>query len=278
MRGMKRIALQGRAVCATIHQPSIAIFNDFDRLLLLKRGGEVVFHGDLGEESCNLINFFERYSSTKPILPHENPATWMLTTIGAGSSAGNAFDYAASYARSKIRSECLEEIDALNAQAEDTNRVSYSSKYATSQATQRLLVFWRTVKIYFRSPQYNTTRVFVAGIVALLFSTVYATARVPKNEADMNSRVNSIYMSIIFLMVNSMNTVLSVFERERNMFYRHKAANMYRPGAFTIAFTCAEIPFILYASMIYSVLFYFISKFGGSFFILQFLCFNCLSH
>lgn len=43
MRGMKRIALSGRAICATIHQPSVAIFNGFDSLLLLKRGGEVVF-------------------------------------------------------------------------------------------------------------------------------------------------------------------------------------------------------------------------------------------
>lgn len=82
MRGMKRIASEGRAVCATIHQPSVAIFNGFDSLLLLKRGGEVVFHGELGHQSQNLIQYFERYDATPRIQPGENPATWMLTAIG----------------------------------------------------------------------------------------------------------------------------------------------------------------------------------------------------
>jgi len=214
MRGMKRIALQGRAVCATIHQPSIAIFDSFDRLLLLKRGGEVVFHGDLGEDSCNLINYFEQYPDTKPILPHENPATWMLTTIGAGSSGGGSFDYAGKYFESNLRSSCLSEIDAVHAKADDKNRVSFASKYATSNRTQQWQVYLRTATVYFRSPTYNATRVFVSGIVALLFSTVYAVQRVPQNESDMNSRVNSIFISVLFLMVNALNTVLAVFERE----------------------------------------------------------------
>lgn len=69
MRGLKRIALSGRAVCATIHQPSIAIFSSFDSLLLLKRGGEVVFHGELGENSQLLINYFEKYDRTPKIKP-----------------------------------------------------------------------------------------------------------------------------------------------------------------------------------------------------------------
>jgi len=75
MRGLKRIALSGRAICATIHQPSIAIFSDFDSLLLLKRGGEVVFCGELGDKSENLINYFENYDRTPRIQPGENPAT-----------------------------------------------------------------------------------------------------------------------------------------------------------------------------------------------------------
>jgi len=235
MRGMKRISLQGRAVCATIHQPSIAIFSDFDRLLLLKRGGEVVFHGSLGVDSSHLISYLQRYPETKPILPHENPATWMLTTIGAGSSGGVSFDYAASYAKSKLHADCLNEIEAVCARASENNVVSYPSEFATSSATQMCLVLYRTLKIYVRSPAYNSTRVFLAGVVALLFSTVYATQRVPTDESDMNSRVNSVYISVIFICVNSLNTVLAVFEKERNMFYHHKASKMYKSGAVLVS-------------------------------------------
>ncbi|GAX16151.1 hypothetical protein FisN_3Hh368 [Fistulifera solaris] len=199
MRGMKRIASEGRAVCATIHQPSVAIFNDFDSLLLLKRGGEVVFHGDLGQNSENLIRYFERYDATPRIQPGENPATWMLTAIA-----------------------------------------------------------------------YNLTRVMVSFLVAMLFASVYASQRVPKSESDMNSRVNSVFIATLFLCVNAQNTVLAVFEFERNMYYRHKAAGMYRPSAVAMAFTFCEIPFVLMTSTMYVIPFYFIMGFdvdAGKFFL-----------
>jgi ABC-type multidrug transport system ATPase subunit len=115
MRGMRRIADAGIAVVATIHQPSVAIFNDFDNLLLLKAGGETVFFGDLGKESCNLIEYLEGYDSTVPIRCGENPATWMLSCIGAGSAAiKDSFDYARAYANSKLATECIKKIDEYN--------------------------------------------------------------------------------------------------------------------------------------------------------------------
>jgi ABC-2 type transporter len=164
MRGLKRIALSGRAVCATIHQPSIAIFNDFDELLLLKRGGETVYFGELGENSSKLIHYLERYDSTPKIQPGENPATWMLTTIGAGSASSKKkpFDYVGSYAQSKLRAQCLERINQICTEAREENMVSFPSEFATSNKTQSITVLLRTMTVYFRSPNYNVTRVMVS--------------------------------------------------------------------------------------------------------------------
>eukprot|EP00596_Hydrurales_sp_CCMP1899_P009612 CAMPEP_0119038002 /NCGR_PEP_ID=MMETSP1177-20130426/6649_1 /TAXON_ID=2985 /ORGANISM="Ochromonas sp, Strain CCMP1899" /LENGTH=1597 /DNA_ID=CAMNT_0006999999 /DNA_START=48 /DNA_END=4838 /DNA_ORIENTATION=+ len=104
IRSMKRVAKSGRSIVCTIHQPSIAIFNGFDSLLLMRRGGQTVFFGNLGEECCQLIEYFEGAKNVKPIEEGINPASWMLETIGAGTGAGadDATDFHAYYKGSAL--------------------------------------------------------------------------------------------------------------------------------------------------------------------------------
>lgn len=59
MRTVRNIVNTGRTIVCTIHQPSIDIFESFDELLLLKRGGETIFNGQLGVNSDHLIEYFQ---------------------------------------------------------------------------------------------------------------------------------------------------------------------------------------------------------------------------
>ncbi|KAK0331254.1 hypothetical protein LTR94_029664, partial [Friedmanniomyces endolithicus] len=110
VRNIRKIAASGRSVVCTIHQPSTVIFNSFDSLLLLKRGGQTVYFGNLGENSSKLIEFFENAPEVSPMPMNVNPATWMLDIIGAGTAAAAAsaaggsggIDYAAHYANSTL--------------------------------------------------------------------------------------------------------------------------------------------------------------------------------
>jgi ABC-type multidrug transport system permease subunit len=74
----------------------------------------------------------------------------------------------------------------------------------------------------------------------------------------MNSRATTIFIASIFLGVNAFNTVLAVFERERNMYYRHKAALMYDQRALLMSFTFAELPFIFLLTFAFVIVFYFV--------------------
>jgi len=58
MRTVRNIVNTGRTIVCTIHQPSIDIFEAFDELLLLKRGGELIFNGQLGNKSKHLVKYF----------------------------------------------------------------------------------------------------------------------------------------------------------------------------------------------------------------------------
>ncbi|CAI9772324.1 unnamed protein product [Fraxinus pennsylvanica] len=57
MRTVRNTVNTGRTVVCTIHQPSIDIFEAFDELFLMKRGGQEIYVGPLGHQSSQLIRF-----------------------------------------------------------------------------------------------------------------------------------------------------------------------------------------------------------------------------
>ena len=59
MRTVRNTVDTGRTVVCTIHQPSIDIFEAFDELLLMKRGGQAIYSGPLGRNSHKIIEYFE---------------------------------------------------------------------------------------------------------------------------------------------------------------------------------------------------------------------------
>jgi hypothetical protein len=52
------------------------IFEAFDNLVLLQRGGRLTYFGPLGFESSALIAYLQAQPGVEPILPGYNPATW----------------------------------------------------------------------------------------------------------------------------------------------------------------------------------------------------------
>lgn len=57
---LRSLAQRGQAILCTIHQPSAELFEAFDRVLLLQKGGKTVYFGDVGQNSVTLLEYFER--------------------------------------------------------------------------------------------------------------------------------------------------------------------------------------------------------------------------
>jgi ABC-type multidrug transport system ATPase subunit/ABC-type multidrug transport system permease subunit len=79
VRFLKKLASAGQAILCTIHQPNAALFENFDRLLLLQRGGQTVYFGDIGKDACVLIDYLRRHGADCP--PDANPAEYMLVSF-----------------------------------------------------------------------------------------------------------------------------------------------------------------------------------------------------
>ncbi|KAK0111195.1 hypothetical protein ONS95_001570 [Cadophora gregata] len=89
---MEKLKNSGQAILCTIHQPSAMLFQHFDRLLFLAKGGKTVYFGDIGTNSKTLQDYFERNGAPQ-CPPAANPAEWMLEIIGAAPGSSTEIDW-----------------------------------------------------------------------------------------------------------------------------------------------------------------------------------------
>ncbi|KAJ8452102.1 hypothetical protein Cgig2_016683 [Carnegiea gigantea] len=102
MRTVRNTVDTGRTVVCTIHQPSIDIFEAFDELLLMKRGGQVIYSGPLGRNSHKVIEYFEAIPGVPKIKEKHNPATWMLEVSSVAAEVRLGIDFAEHYKSSSL--------------------------------------------------------------------------------------------------------------------------------------------------------------------------------
>ena len=233
----------------------------FDDLLLMKKGGRVVYHGELGEGSCNLIEYFRAHGAA-PINRGENPGTWMLTIItdpSAVDDQGNQIDYSEVWKESDEYEFLNNEIKEAEDTPEDDREISFESKYACPKRVRQRIVNERLVLIYWRSPTYNRLRLIVALFIAFLLSSVFITNRRPdiSSEAQMTSIFSTIFISFIIVGVMSITTVLPVMLKIRDVFYLHRAAGMTDHRDLNQALAVAEKRFICLGSACFCLVFYF---------------------
>ncbi|KAL3523633.1 hypothetical protein ACH5RR_016467 [Cinchona calisaya] len=102
MRAVRNTVDTGRTVVCTIHQPSIDIFEAFDELFLMKRGGQVIYAGPLGHQSHHLIEYFKSVPGVSKIKDGYNPATWMLEVSSSAIENQLGVDFADIYSISDL--------------------------------------------------------------------------------------------------------------------------------------------------------------------------------
>ncbi|KAG3043945.1 hypothetical protein PC121_g22227 [Phytophthora cactorum] len=149
MDGVRKVADSGRTIICTIHQPSSEVFYLFDSLLLLKRGGETVFYGNLGKNCRNLVDYFESIPGVAPVPKGYNPATGMLECIGAGVT-GDYVDFVSCFKQSTLNHHLEAEMakEGITTPPPDLPEMSFSKKRAADSTTQMKFVVTRFFQMY----------------------------------------------------------------------------------------------------------------------------------
>jgi len=263
MNCLRKITDTGRTIVATIHQPSSQVFDMFDDLLLLKKGGEVVFYGETGVCSSNLISYFEGLGVT-PMNTGENPATWMLNVLGEHISAKGQSDgedevlsFATAWNQSSNCADLANRFAEINETRDEEMEIKFDSTFPVGWFKRDNLMGNRLVKIYWRSPAYNLARMALSVLIALLLGSMFIPIRnhLVFSEAEITSVLATIFISFIIIGVLSIVSVLPVMLNVRDMFYRHKAAGMLNYWSLGRALGTAEHRFILIASFLFCIMF-----------------------
>ncbi|KAL5487493.1 SNQ2_3 [Sanghuangporus weigelae] len=178
MSFLRDLADHGQAILCTIHQPSGELFQVFDRLLLLQRGGQMAYFGDLGPNCSTLISHFERNGARK-CESKENPAEWMLDVIGAGATATSVIDWHDVWDRSDEATKFKIHLREIHEEGRKMPpvRETYRSEFAAPWAFQAHELTIRANIIYWRNPTYIIAKEFLNASAGLLIGFTFFKAK-----------------------------------------------------------------------------------------------------
>ncbi|KFK23406.1 hypothetical protein AALP_AAs61696U000200 [Arabis alpina] len=258
MRTVRNTVDTGRTVVCTIHQPSIDIFEAFDELLLMKRGGRVIYGGKLGKHSQVMVDYFQGINGIPAISSGYNPATWMLEVTTPVLEERFSMDFADVYKESQQFREVEANIKQLSVPPEGSEPIKFSSRYSQNQMSQFLRCLWKQNLVYWRSPQYNLVRLLFTSVAAIILGTVFWDVGSKRTSTqDLVTVMGALYSACLFLGVSNASSVQPIVSIERTVFYREKAAGMYAPIPYAAAQGLVEIPYIITQTILYGVITYF---------------------
>lgn len=267
---LRRIADTGSCVICTLHQPSKEVFSMFDKLLLLKRGGKQVYFGDIGTNGTAIRNYFQSRGA-KPMLEDSNPADWMLEVI-----SDEKVDWVEEWVTSREKKEMEKEIEGFVESSSDEGKDGLELFKRAGLLTQMRVVIRRLFLRYWRLPEYNFTRVILMLVIALIIGLLFLRD-INQTQAGALLAFSTLFLTVIPSSLSAQNVILPTVQG-RTVFYREVASGTYKPFAFHAALGIVEIPFTVFATTIFAVIFYFMvgldpSRFGYFFLALQLLYF-----
>ncbi|KAL1098918.1 hypothetical protein V6Z11_D05G129800 [Gossypium hirsutum] len=257
MRTVRNTVDTGRTVVCTIHQPSIDIFEAFDELFLMKRGGQEIYVGPLGHHSKYLIRYFEGIQGVSKIKDGYNPATWMLEVTASAQELSLGVDFADIYKNSDLYRRNKALIEDLSKPAPGAKELYFPTQYSQSFLTQCTACLWKQHWSYWRNPPYTAVRFLFTTVIALMFGTLFwdLGSKTEKIQ-DLSNAMGSMYAAVLFIGIQNSSSVQPVVSVERTVFYRERAAGMYSAMPYAIAQVLVEIPYIFVQASVYGIIVY----------------------
>ncbi|KAM0471305.1 hypothetical protein ACHAP7_009078 [Fusarium lateritium] len=253
---IKKLANSGQAILCTIHQPSALIFQQFDRLLLLAKGGKTVYFGDIGKNATTMVGYLERFGA--PSCPSAaNPAEWMLHAIGAAPGAHTDRDWPQTWRDSHEYTSVQKELEALS----QPNHVEPSpdaqaTAYAAPLLRQFIVCTKRVAEQYWRTPTYIYAKISLCLITSLFIGLSFQNS--PLSMQGLQNQLFSIFMLLVIFAFLVYQTMPG-FVAQRTLYEgRERSSNTYAWYNLILANTVVEMVWNSIVSLAIYFPFYFL--------------------
>jgi ABC-type multidrug transport system ATPase subunit len=225
VRFLRKLAAAGQAILVTIHQPSAQLFAQFDKLLLLAKGGKTVYFGDIGDNADTIKGYLSRNGAPCP--PEANPAEHMIDVVtGAG---GKDKDWNQTWLESEEHRQLSTEIDTMvsYAAANPTSVNDDTNEFAASVWTQTKLVTQRMNVSLYRNTEYVMNKVAMHVLLALLNGFTFWM--IGDSLSDLQQNLFTVF-NVIFVSPGVIAQLQPLFIDRRDIFEaREKKSKMVSP-------------------------------------------------
>ncbi len=259
---LKDLALSGRTVIATIHQPSSDVFHMFDDLLLLA-DGQIMYQGPI-EDS---VDYFAKLGYPCP--QYTNPADHIFMKILNNEDHHGTRDHPEETNKQRIErllkvfqdSEQNKEIQKLVQSPEKRPIISSSFKERASLSTQMSYLFNRASKNAFRNPMIVRAKMGQVTVISLIIGLLYLGLKDRTGTAAVQDYTGVFFFLIINNVMSSAIGVLSIFGLEKQVFSREHGAGYYSLPAYFLTKIGVEAPFQIIFPWIGATIIYFMAGF-----------------
>ncbi|ESZ92805.1 hypothetical protein SBOR_6821 [Sclerotinia borealis F-4128] len=240
---LQRIAASGVPIICTIHQPSAVIFEMFDHVLLLTRGGRTIYFGETGSNASTVVDYFSRNGSEMD--SSANPAEFILDTV-ATPSGGD--DWSRTWNESPERRNLQTQIEVLNSSANGNLNIASANKPLPAMHQFLILTsrHWLTI---WRDGVYSLSRLVKAVFMGLFFSFAFYHAA----DTEQGTQNRFIVLLLLPWIIPASADDLQAIWYSKWALYsvRERSGVGYHPLALCAALVAVEIPLAIVIYTIY---------------------------
>lgn len=264
------LAADGTTIVSTIHQPSNEIFSQFDSLVLLAKGGHVIYDGP--------VNTATRYfaSAGYTCAAETNEADFCLDLVSLQfgeekeTSAARIEHLIAHWGQTDaLYKELQLSGTAVDLKMYRATRVPWWPAFK-AVCRRQWIVSWRATDVVFARV---FTLVALAVVYALFFSPLKHTQDGISDRLGLTQCVLNLYFCGL---INN----LSLYPSQRDLFHQEYRDGTYGAGVFTAAYTLVELPFEAVTSVVFSAIVVFATGLPRTplmFFAMVFCSFACVN-